>query len=66
MDALQEILLSLGRIQGAVDAIARQQEELSDRLDNLDRRLRAVELKAVFWGITSSSGVMAAVHYLIP
>jgi len=66
MDTLQDILLRLGQIQGALDAIARRQEEMTRWLDGMDSRLRAVEIKAALWGIAGGGGTMALVHFLKP
>ena len=64
MDVLQEILLRLGEIHGAVESIAKRQEELTRWLDGLDTRLRAVEVKAALWGAIGGSSVTAVVHLL--
>ena len=64
MDTLQEILLRLGEIHGAVESIARRQGELTNWLAGMDTRLRAVEIKAAMWGAAGGGGVMAVINML--
>ncbi|MBF0272309.1 MAG: hypothetical protein HQL98_09635 [Magnetococcales bacterium] len=56
---LHDLLLSMGKVQGSLEAIREQQQHQTDWMARLDERLRRVERKAAVNGMIGG-GVMAA------
>lgn len=47
------MMLALGKMQGTLEAVAKVQNDIKDRLDAIDGRLREVEKQAVRNGAVS-------------
>jgi hypothetical protein len=62
MDA--ELQRAIGRLEGKLDAVAGSQTSIMSRLDKMDERLRAVEIKAALFGAGGGGLVAAAVTVL--
>lgn len=66
MDA--ELQRAIGRLEGKLDAVASTQSSsqasIMSRLDKMDERLRAVEIKAALFGAGGGGLVAAAVTVL--
>lgn len=62
MDA--ELQRAIGRLEGKLDAVAGSQTSIMSRLDKMDERLRAVEIKAALYGAGGGGLVAAAVAVL--
>ena len=67
MDA--ELQRAIGRLEGKVDAIASTQSSsqasIMARLDKMDERLRAVEIKSALYGTAGGGIAAAAVSVLV-
>ncbi|NGZ05231.1 MAG: hypothetical protein G8237_02635 [Magnetococcales bacterium] len=48
---LHDLLLSMGKVQGSLEAIRQQQQHQTDWMAKLDERLRRVERKAALNGM---------------
>ena len=48
-----EMMLALGKMQGTLEAVAKSQGEIKERLETIDTRLREVEKQAVRHGAVS-------------
>ncbi|MBF0310926.1 MAG: hypothetical protein HQL56_15510 [Magnetococcales bacterium] len=55
-----DLLLMLGEIKGGLDAIRKRQEELSKWLEDMDKRLRYVEIRAAVIGAMGGGAVAMA------
>lgn len=55
---LHDLLLSMGKVQGSLEAIRQQQQHQTDWMARLDERLRRVERKAAVNGMIGG-GVVA-------
>ncbi|MBF0190798.1 MAG: hypothetical protein HQL99_06555 [Magnetococcales bacterium] len=55
---LHDLLLSMGKVQGSLEAIREQQQHQTDWMARLDERLRRVERKAAVNGMIGG-GVVA-------
>lgn len=59
-----EVLLTLGRLEGKVDALIAQQVRTQEDIDLLDTRIRALEgSKALMFG--ACTGIGAVASYLV-
>ena len=64
MDIEHDMLLTLGRIEGISNANAKRLEELTSWLGQLDKRLRAVEIKSALWGLAGGGCSVAAMQWI--
>ncbi|MBF0382022.1 MAG: hypothetical protein HQL69_13445 [Magnetococcales bacterium] len=63
IDILHDMLLSMGKLQGILEAIQRRQQEQTKWMGKLDARLRNVERKAALNGLLAGGmiGVVVGV-----
>ncbi|MBF0444252.1 MAG: hypothetical protein HQL68_01580 [Magnetococcales bacterium] len=62
-DTLHELLISMGKMEGILEAIQRRQQEQTKWMSKLDERLRNVEKKAALNGLLAGGmvGMVVAV-----